>query len=189
MNHWLGQQILAAGDGNGGWTEILFFLVVVVFYAVGGIIKAATKAASKKQDEQVPRKPARKPAAGGADARPKHKQWHPERPKPKPAPVSQPRPAAAKPQVRPPSRKVVRSQPAARRKQPVKTKKTIKFSAFEPQPEFGKASELTATEIPQTEYLLEILSDYEDPEKLRRAILHYEILGKPVSLRERERGF
>jgi hypothetical protein len=26
--------------------------------------------------------------------------------------------------------------------------------------------------------------DYADPEELRRAILHYEILGKPLSLRE-----
>jgi hypothetical protein len=39
-------------------------------------------------------------------------------------------------------------------------------------------------EMPQTKYLSEILSDYEDPEKLRRAILHYEILGKPMSLRK-----
>ena len=40
------------------------------------------------------------------------------------------------------------------------------------------------TEIPRAKYLSEILSDYEDPEKLRRAILHYEILGKPLSLRD-----
>jgi hypothetical protein len=39
-------------------------------------------------------------------------------------------------------------------------------------------------ETPLAKYLSEILSDYEDPEKLRRAILHYEILGKPLSLRE-----
>jgi hypothetical protein len=39
-------------------------------------------------------------------------------------------------------------------------------------------------EIPRAKYLSEILSDYDDPEKLRRAILHYEILGKPLSLRE-----
>jgi len=40
-----------------------------------------------------------------------------------------------------------------------------------------------AGETPQTKYLAEILLDYDDPEKLRRAILHYEILGKPLSLR------
>ena len=41
-----------------------------------------------------------------------------------------------------------------------------------------------AGETPQTKYLAEILLDYDDPEKLRRAILHYEILGKPLSLRD-----
>jgi hypothetical protein len=44
-------------------------------------------------------------------------------------------------------------------------------------------------EIPQAKYLSEILSDYDDTEKLRRAILHYEILSKPLSLREQERAF
>ncbi len=39
-------------------------------------------------------------------------------------------------------------------------------------------------EAPVPMYLAEIISDYSDPEELRRAILHYEILGKPLSLRE-----
>jgi hypothetical protein len=33
-------------------------------------------------------------------------------------------------------------------------------------------------------YLPGILSAYADPEQLRTAILHYEILGKPLSLRD-----
>jgi hypothetical protein len=48
---------------------------------------------------------------------------------------------------------------------------------------------VAGAEIPLAKYLSEILSDYDDPEKLRRAILHYEILGKPLSLREQERAF
>jgi hypothetical protein len=39
-------------------------------------------------------------------------------------------------------------------------------------------------EMPGAEHLPEILSDYDDPEELRRAILHYEILGRPLSLRD-----
>jgi len=39
-------------------------------------------------------------------------------------------------------------------------------------------------EMPGEEHLPEILSDYADPEELRRAILHYEILGRPLSLRD-----
>jgi len=39
-------------------------------------------------------------------------------------------------------------------------------------------------EMPESEYLSELLSNYANPEELRRAILHYEILGKPLSLRD-----
>jgi len=39
-------------------------------------------------------------------------------------------------------------------------------------------------EVPEAEHLPEILSDYADPDELRRAILHYEILGRPLSLRD-----
>jgi len=39
-------------------------------------------------------------------------------------------------------------------------------------------------EMAEVEHLPEILSDYADPEELRRAILHYEILGRPLSLRD-----
>ncbi len=39
-------------------------------------------------------------------------------------------------------------------------------------------------EMAEAEHLPEILSDYADPEELRRAILHYEILGRPLSLRD-----
>lgn len=41
-----------------------------------------------------------------------------------------------------------------------------------------------AAEIPATHHLSDLLSDYADPDKLRRAILHYEILGPPLSLRD-----
>ena len=39
-------------------------------------------------------------------------------------------------------------------------------------------------EMAEADYLPEILSDYADPDELRRAILHYEILGRPLSLRD-----
>jgi len=38
-------------------------------------------------------------------------------------------------------------------------------------------------ERPEPGLAMESLLDYADPEELRRAILHYEILGKPLSLR------
>ena len=39
-------------------------------------------------------------------------------------------------------------------------------------------------QMPESEYLSELLTDYSDPDQLRRAILHYEILGKPLSMRD-----
>jgi hypothetical protein len=39
-------------------------------------------------------------------------------------------------------------------------------------------------EVPESKYLSEVLLDYADPDELRMAILHYEILGRPLSLRE-----
>ena len=40
-----------------------------------------------------------------------------------------------------------------------------------------------AAEVPESKYLSEVLLDYADPEDLRMAILHYEILGRPLALR------
>jgi len=40
-----------------------------------------------------------------------------------------------------------------------------------------------AAEVPESKYLSEVLLDYADPDELRMAILHYEILGRPLSLR------
>jgi hypothetical protein len=52
----------------------------------------------------------------------------------------------------------------------------------------GSKVEIKGIQIPSEvsipRYLTEILSDYADPEKIRKVILHYEILGKPLSLRE-----
>lgn len=39
-------------------------------------------------------------------------------------------------------------------------------------------------EFPESKYLSEILVDFTDPEDLRMAILHCEILGRPLSLRD-----
>jgi hypothetical protein len=66
------------------------------------------------------------------------------------------------------------------------------------QPEFAEGRDFTGTtiegpadkrvadtaETPQAQHLPELLQDYADPDNLRRAILHYEILGKPLSLRD-----
>ena len=106
-------------------------------------------------------------------------------------------------------RKVVRPQPAARKVVP-KTESATRISASKPVvearlarptsqagPEFQELPDYTGktvkklkdkristpSEIPQAKHLAEILLDYSDPNELKRAILHYEILGRPLALR------
>ncbi len=186
MNYWLAQLILAARnrDEDSNWMQILFFVIVSIFWAVGSVVKAkAGKTVPKKGKD--PRKPAGKKPEITIDLQKLKQLWSGE----KSAPGSESRPQTVKPQVRPVSRKVVRPRPAVKRKMPTETKEAVKFPTFESQPEMEEVPGLTteatmAAEVSQAKYLSDILSDYEDPEKLRRAILHYEILGKPVSMRE-----
>jgi hypothetical protein len=206
MNYILAQLILAARKSNEdkGWVQIFVFVILAVFYVLGSILKVkADKGAAKKK--QIPGKPLRRPPESTIDLKMLKQLFGlPEEPK------SETQPQTTKPQAQPTHRKVVRPQTAVR-KPTIKTEEAVKIHTFEPQvqPKLEKVPGLTGTmpqveaaaqlvsaeqraagaEIPQTIYLPEILSDYEDLEKLRRAILHYEILGKPISLREQERAF
>jgi hypothetical protein len=193
MNYWLAQLILAArkSSDDNGWVQILVFVVLAIFWALGSILKAkANKGAARKK--QTPGKAVREPPESTIEIR-LLKQLFGLSEEAESGSQSQPqvtKPQIAKPQVRPTVRKVTRPQPAVR-KAPIKVPKIA--------PKIEKVTELAVAmpqveaaapaEIPQVKYLSEILSDYEDAEKLRRAILHYEILGKPISLREQERAF
>jgi hypothetical protein len=183
--------------------QMLVFIVLAVFYVVGSILKARANKQQKLEQEEPGRKP---PESTRGGPKPLAKTLY--RPAQRPvghAPKSQPSPQ----QVQPPRRKVVRPQPAGR-KSFIKTEQAIELPTLEaletPKvsppisqlqvdleelPEFtvetveklGAKRAGIAGKTPQTKYLAEILLDYDDPEKLRRAILHYEILGKPLSLR------
>jgi hypothetical protein len=175
MSYWLAQLVLAArnSDGDEKWGQILFFVILSIFWVVGNIIK---KVSANKTSPKTPRKQVRKQPEPTAELQ-ILKQFFglPEEPEPQ----------VAKPQVQPQVRKVAR--PAI--------PQTAKPQAAKPQvqPKIEKAPELTAAmpqveavvpaETSQAKYLSEILSDYENPESLKRAILHFEILGKPISLR------
>lgn len=178
MNYFLAQIILAARNRDlDDWTNILFIVVVGLFWLVGGILKAKTsktKAEEEEEKEQLPRKPARKPSEHPSRVQRQYPQ-QPGRPS-GPAPRRE-----YQPQVRQPPRKIVRPQPAAQ-KFAAETKEAVQFPTLEI--EFKKPKIGIPAEIPRAKYLSEILLDYDDPDKLRKAILHYEILGKPLSLRE-----
>jgi len=206
MENLLAQQILAARNSDSedtGWMQMLVFIVLAVFYVIGSILKARANKQRKLEQEE----PGRKPPESTQRAPRAFKQT-PYRQAQRPVgrvPKSQLRPQ----QVQPSRRKIVRPQPAWR-KSSIKTEQAIELPTLEaletpkvslpgPQlqadleelPEFtvetveklkAKPSGFPVEKL-QARYLPEILSDYDDPEKLRRAILHYEILGKPLSLR------
>jgi hypothetical protein len=188
VNYWSAQLILAARDSNErdtGWMQILVFVILSIFYAVGSIVKARANKTAPKGKEQIPRKlasrrsrgPGRKPPESAIDLQ-MLKQFF-GLPEEEPESSSRPGPEVSKPLVRA-KRPAVARQVAMPQVQP----KLEKVTAGVAMPLVTAERAVAGAEIPQTKYLSEILSDYEDPEKLRRAILHYEILGKPLSLRD-----
>jgi hypothetical protein len=182
MNYWLAQflsalggQVLAARNSDEkdtGWMQILVFVILSIFYALGSIVKARANKTAPKGKEQIPRKPARKSPESTIDLQMLKQFWRLARP----TPSSQPRP-----QVQPKLEELPEFTAEMALAIPATVKKDVRLSSVEA-PEVMRVA--MPAEIPQTKYLSEILSDYEDPEKLRRAILHYEILGKPLSLRD-----
>lgn len=183
MNGFLSQLILAArNDDVERWMQMLVIAIFVIVYALGSIIKARANRGVEEEGEEQER--ARRPAG--------------------PMLRRQPRPA-----VQPERRKVMRPEPVAR-KLTAKKEQVIQIPTLEQleevelplprpqvQPDFEELPEFTRetvkeledkrvgipAETPEAKYLAEISLDYDDPDKLRRAILHYEILGRPLSLR------
>ena len=152
-------------DDDGGWVQLLIFLVMAVFWVVGGILKAKANRASTEDGQQGP-KPAQKPPQARPTARVR--------------PLAQLQPQ--KPQI-------------AVRKEPVAQRFAAAQKAYEPKlegpieiiPKSEKITQLDlirspaakATKPQDTKSILEL----KDSDDLRKAILHYEILGKPLALR------
>ncbi|HUS72826.1 MAG TPA: hypothetical protein VMY06_07135 [Sedimentisphaerales bacterium] len=201
----LAQIILAAREKK-GWGNILFIVFLALFWAIGGILKAtrAKKAEEEKAGGKLlSRKPEGKPAEGikGLPKGPFQK-------------IRLALEAELQKQhllqAQQPQRKLARPQPAAQ-KVAAKTERAAQIPTLQPvekakigpltrqvQPKLQELPDFTGktvkklkdkridapSEIPQVKHLAEILLDYSDPNELKRAILHYEILGKPLSLRE-----
>ncbi|MDD5063349.1 MAG: hypothetical protein PHQ35_01135 [Phycisphaerae bacterium] len=177
MNYWLAQLVLAARNSNedNTWMQILGFVILAIFYAVGSILKAKANKTTPKGKEQAPGKPVRKPPEDLIDLKMLKQLFG----LPEEAESSgQPSPEVSKPLVRV-MRPAVARQAVVSQVQPKLAKVTVEADV----PLISAEHPATGAEIPRTKYLSEILSDYKNPESLRRAILHYEILGKPISLR------
>ncbi len=186
MNALLAQLILARGNDFEGWMDILVLVIIAAVYGLGAIIKTKRKKPQEQGEQELGRKLARKPATGGrgvleqffnelrglaepAQGRESRPIGQPARQK-----IARPQPAVRKYAAE--AKQAGRVQPTTRLAEPEFTGKTVEGLA-------GKRMDMAA-EVPESKYLSEVLMDYADPDELRMAILHYEILGRPLSLRD-----
>ena len=200
----LAQIILARrSDDAESWMSILVFVVLAVFWAVGGIVKAKSRKSDTPDDKSMPRRPAHRPSARVNPLREQLLKQSRQ-----PSGLAQRReshPATKKPltkfaEIRAAVQKFAAEAEQAFQDQAGKTTPETKIPVSKPEvkPDILKVPESTRkslvqledkltpvpTEMPETEYLSGLLLDYANPEELRRAILHYEILGRPLSLRD-----
>ena len=216
MNELLLLIILARRNNDvGGWMQILVFIALAVFWAVGGILKAKANKSDSDNKGNLPRKPSRKPPLHSREAREQMLKKL-ERPADSvKGQYQQPRPATQRPRMK------FADLQAAVRKFAAEAEKAFEAEIKEPIPKPEPSSppvsqikpkkptlvepmttafvepvttafkglqdkqEIEPAPMPESSiYLSELLIDYADPDELRRAILHYEILGKPLSLRD-----
>ena len=203
MNYMLSQIILASRSDDGeGWMNILFVVVLAVFWAVAAIVKAKAKKPEPEDEEESPSQPARRPPSRGSTLREQLlKQFYgladptqrpPSRPEPRQPATRAAEPRSAEPDYAAELERAVPEYEAG-------PERTGTLTPAQPPPELtsvlpeltgalvinlGGQGARTPAELRQAEDLAEILLDYADPEELRRAIVHYEILGRPLSLRE-----
>ncbi len=186
MNAFLAQLILARGNDFEGWMDILVLVIIAAVYGLGAIIKTKRKKPQEQGEQELGRKPARKPATGGRGVLEQFfnelrglaesAQGRESRPIGQPARQKIARPQSAVRKYAAEAKQAGRVQLTTRLAKPEFTGKTVEGLA-------GKRMDMAA-EVPESKYLSEVLLDYADPDELRMAILHYEILGRPLSLRD-----
>ena len=214
MNEMLSQIILLArrSSGTKDWGNILFIAFLAIVWAIGGILKAKKNAQEKKAVGQgVFSKPVVKPdkstktepkglfqqIRSAVEAELQQQRELQEQAQQGRKKMESPRrPAVRKVSVQPEGIvKIYTGEPAKETEMP--------SSAFQVEPKieiFPEFSEkiikkdsdkqrAAASHLPRSRYLSGILSDYSKAEELKRLILHYEILGRPLSLREPSERF
>ena len=197
MESLLAQAILLARKRDADqWMQVLVFVVIAAVYAVGAILKA--KSAKREQEEQQgglgsqskarPRVRSiqkQMPMSRAQAARPVQAKQNQPFARPQPRIIPRPRPTPEKPLApavrghlgRPKMQEVPGIPPLIMLEEPLEP-------IAEPslKPVFRKPS--AHAEAPPPVYISELLADSPDIDELRKAILYYEILGRPVSLRK-----
>jgi hypothetical protein len=205
MTYLLARIVIAARNEDvESWTNILVVVVLAVLWALGGIIKARAKNAQGRDKGRAPGRPvARPPAQSKALRQQSLKEathygaavrYHPAGPR-----TGQARTKLA--EWRAAARKFAAEAEQAFRAETAEPAMRAARSVLKAErpPEISQLSEpaampldapvdetiaAAAKQTPQSDYLRRLLADYSDPDDLRRAILHYEILGKPLGLRD-----
>jgi len=164
----LAQLILAVqSDDVGKWANILLVVVLAALWAVAGLLKARKTQPEDEQEQSRPRQGETPPAAGSL-----RKELFRQSARPRPA---APAPAAQYQRLPEPKLAALTSRlkPGLQEIPEPISKPIEELQDYRPSP----------AEKPGPEFSPAFLPAYDDPEQLRRAILHYEILGKPLSLR------
>jgi len=190
MSYYVVQVVCAArGNDSLDWMQILLFIFIIVASMVIKAVRA--KKGIPDKDKKIPQRP-------GPSHPVPHRQSQqgiqpvPRRVTPGHPVVQKTASKAGKPVLRHPAGKPVISSISA----PIGELDTDIQEAPELETKIQELPEFTGETINSLKEkkisnsvpseLDEILFDYSEPDELRRAILHYEILGKPVSMRRPE---
>lgn len=200
MGSFIEKFILAArNDDVDSWINILFVVILALFWVIGSIIKGKARKTKEMEDKSIGGEPRR---PGGY---PKGLRKELKESLGKLRQISKAEPPRRRPyyqQQKQARREIPRTQPYIH-KGPASIR-SAKDKPPEPlpqikelRPELKELSELVTPAIeqietqfsdtfsmPQIEYLTEPMLDITDPDEIKKAILHYEILGKPLSLRD-----
>jgi len=197
MKVFLGQFVfLSKNEDFEGWMQILVVVIMAVVYGLGSILKAAKsrklegKEGQEQDEEPFDHAQDRQPRPAGPAARWQYQEVNQ---------LQRPETAWAKPVVQKPmqTKQSVLTVPEEPQLKPLQariqelpdTKPEIeKLPEFISETvkglEYKRSGVTVPAEAAETTYHGKPLFDVSDPEAIRRAILHYEIFGKPLSLRD-----
>ncbi len=215
MNYYFSQFIIAQNEDIEKWMNILFIVVLAVFWILRSVVKSKVDDARERKNKNASFDKNRKPASSTKEL----SELLLDR-------VLKFRESTSGPRNRPNIQKTMtksatsgsanrgitsKPQPAMSAPYTIqRSKKPSKFTFKQPSlkqniqklekidtniqelPEFAPKSVegladlplSKATQISKTEFTSDFVWDYKNPDELRRAIVHYEILGRPLSLRD-----
>jgi hypothetical protein len=159
------QIILAARryDEDAGWMQLLVFVIMIVFWAVGSIVKSRSKKAGTEEEKQLEETFSEYKQQMGRQTRPQQKK------------TAQLRTAAR----HAPAKKEPFTEPET-----LKSLEAERLSLFLKETETKAARPDISSEQTQPQAGINFLPDLEGPDSLKRGVIYYEVLGKPLAMRD-----